>query len=113
MRDNTKNLGEFAISGGPGRPRGGRRLTLEKLDEMLAKAGNLEKFEEALQEGFDKDPLGFWKTYVFPLLPQKLVLTDSFGEDDYRSFTDKELLDRFNYLYDELNGNSKTDLSKS
>jgi len=37
--------------GGPGRPKGGRRVTLDKLDDMLAKAENLKTFEKALQEG--------------------------------------------------------------
>ncbi len=65
--------------GGPGRPKGGRRLTLEALDKMLAKADNLKQFEEELQIEFSKDALAFWKTYVFPLMPKDLRLVD---EDD-------------------------------
>ena len=77
--------------GGPGRPKGGRRVTLDKLDEMLAKAENLKTFEKALQEGFDKNPLSFWKTYVFPLLPQKSALTDPSEEEKECQLTPEEI----------------------
>ncbi len=77
--------------GGPGRPKGGRRATIDKLDDMLAKAENLKTFEKALQEGFDKNPLSFWKTYVFPLLPQKSALTDPSEEENESQLTPEEI----------------------
>jgi len=81
--------------GGPGRPIGGRRKTLDSLDAMLANEKNLIKFEKALQDEFDKDPLKFWKEYAFPLLPRNIELTGFDGGPietiDLTKLNDKEL----------------------
>ncbi len=77
--------------GGPGRPKGGRRVTIDKLDDMLAKAENLKTFEKALQEGFDKNPLSFWRTYVFPLLPKNQHLTEPSEEESECQLTPEEI----------------------
>jgi len=63
--------------GGPGRKPGsvgGRRLILQELDRVLAQEGNVEKFSNACQDEFNKDPLAFWYKYGMPLLPQGFVL---------------------------------------
>ena len=62
---------------GGGRGVSGRRKTLDELDKMLSKEGNVKKFAHALQEGFDKDPLKFWKTYVLPVLPKDRVSAEN------------------------------------
>lgn len=61
--------------GGPGRPKGGRRVTIELLDNMFAQSENQAKFLEALQVEFDKDPLKCWTTYGMPLVPKNIELS--------------------------------------
>jgi len=77
--DNTKNLGEYAKKGGPGRPKGGRRVTLDTLDAMLSEAGNIEKFRQKAQNEFDKDPLAFWHKYILPVMPKDIEVGNKDG----------------------------------
>ncbi len=62
-------------SGNPGGRRkgsvGGRSLALAVLDAMLAKSSNREKLARALQAKFSKDPVGFFRTMVMPLVPKE------------------------------------------
>jgi hypothetical protein len=78
-KDNTKNLGEYAVNGGPGRPKGGRRVALDLLDNMLADAGNQEIFKSAIQREFEAKPLEFFRTYVMPLMPKNIEVTGEEG----------------------------------
>ena len=57
-----------------GRPKGslsGRSLALADLDAIAAKAKNREQLRVTLQEAYEKDPLGFFRTYIMPLLPKE------------------------------------------
>jgi len=78
-KNSVKNLGEYAKTGGPGAPIGGRRKALNVLDSMLAKAENLKKFEIAIQEKFDQNPIDFFKEYVMPLMPKGFELSGPNG----------------------------------
>ena len=71
-KDIVKNLGEYAITGGPGRPKGGRTQAIETLDRMLAREGNQEKLEECLQKEFDDNPPRFLLRFVYPLAPKNV-----------------------------------------
>jgi len=62
-------------SGNPqGRPRSGRGLALEVLDELLEDAGNLKKLRANLQEMFDTSPSLFFREYVMPLVPKESLV---------------------------------------
>jgi hypothetical protein len=50
---------------------GGRSLALADLDRLVAVAKNREALRDKMQEAIDKDPLGFFRTYVMPLLPKE------------------------------------------
>ncbi len=71
---NPANFFKPGNPGGPGRGLGGRTKTLNALDKMLSKAGNMKKFEQALQDRFNEDPLEFWHKYVLPVIPKDATL---------------------------------------
>jgi len=75
----------------------GRRKTLDVLDTMLSKQGNLTKFQDALQAKFDDDPVYFWKVYVMPVLPQNA--TNPKEEEDYSMMTNDERLQRLDAIF--------------
>ena len=57
-----------------GRPKGsvgGRALALADLDRIAGLPKNREQRRLKLQEAHDKDPLGFFRTYIMPLLPKE------------------------------------------
>jgi len=57
-----------------GRPKGslgGRATVLADLDRIVKLTKNRAGFCAAMQEAIDKDPLGFFRTYVMPLLPKE------------------------------------------
>jgi hypothetical protein len=62
-------------SGNPkGRPKGsygGRIQALAELDQLMGCNPNKKKLRKAMQESFDKDPMGFFKTVIMPLLPKE------------------------------------------
>ena len=73
---------EHGCEGGPGRPRGnygGRTLALLTLDRVLAQEKNQEKLAIAFPKEFDENPLGFFTTFVMPLLPKDINLADARG----------------------------------
>ena len=64
--------------GGPGRPKGsvsGRKKCLQILDSLLDKSENQEKFADALQKQFDKNPVAFWRGIVLPLSPKDVKIS--------------------------------------
>ena len=81
MRENIGNLGSFrpGCKLGPGRPRGvssgGWARVFALLDQILERAGNLEKFSDALQAEFDRSPTKFFLKIVVPLLPKSVLMT--------------------------------------
>ena len=62
-------------SGNPrGRPKGsygGRIKALALLDKIMARKRNQADLERAIEESFRKDPMGFFKTVIMPLLPKE------------------------------------------
>jgi len=70
----SKNLGEYAKKGGPGRPKCGRSLAIEILDKMLAEAGNQKILKQAMQEEFKNKPLDFVYKFAYPLMPREIDL---------------------------------------
>ena len=75
MNDKTKNLGKYAIRGGPGRPKGsvsGRTKLIVELDKILAKPKNRKKIREILQQYLDDETLKFYKEIAAPLLPKDI-----------------------------------------
>lgn len=68
---------ELGCQPGPGRPKGslaGRAQAILTLDTMLARAGNQQKLDAALQEYFDENPIRFFKQLIMPLIPQNVRL---------------------------------------
>lgn len=77
-------------SGNPaGRPKGaggGRTLALANLDKMVARPRNQELLIRALEREFKKDPVGFFRTMIMPLLPKEAkVSVDHDGIVEWRS----------------------------
>jgi hypothetical protein len=76
-------LYESGQSGNPaGRPKGsygGRIMALASLDKLLAKKKNQNALMDALEKDLLKDPVGFFKTVIMPLLPRESKL--SFDND--------------------------------
>ena len=71
------NLGKYLETGGPGRPKGsvgGRRKALQAMDKLLAEKGSIEALEGAWRKALEKNPLGFWKKVVEPLIPKDMRL---------------------------------------
>ena len=70
-------MGKFVMgrSGNPkGRPKGkmgGRMAALAALDRLVSRRQNVAALEDALQEAFTKNPLGFFRTYLMPLMPKE------------------------------------------
>ena len=65
---------------GPGRPKGslsGRSKALSELDKMLSRPKNAKRLREAMQTAFDLDPLDFFRRFVLPLMPKKLLVENS------------------------------------
>ncbi len=66
-------------SGNPaGRPKGssgGRMRALLKLDEMLSKKRNERVLMQAMEEELLRDPVGFFKSVVMPLMPKESRLS--------------------------------------
>ena len=79
-----KNLGEHAQNGGPGKPKGGRRIALDILDRMLAKAGNQEILEITLEDKFKGDPYKFFKEIIMPLVPKGIDI--AMGDETLTGF---------------------------
>ena len=48
----------------------GRKKVLNLFDKIIGDEGRLDKLRIALIEAFDKNPLSFYKQYIFPLLPK-------------------------------------------
>lgn len=90
--ENKKKDTKFQIGNTLGKGRGvsGRRKCLDTLDKMLAMEGNQNKYMEALQEGFNKDPLKFVHKYVVPVMP--LFARDPKFEEILAQMTDEERL---------------------
>jgi hypothetical protein len=63
------------MSGNPkGRPKGtggGRSQALFMIDALIAKKKNMTAIAGALERDLHKDPVGFFKTIVMPLLPKE------------------------------------------
>jgi len=53
------------------KPRCGRTRALAVLDHLLSMQHNQAKLHEELQKKFDSDAVGFFKTFVMPLLPKE------------------------------------------
>ena len=74
-------MGQFlpGQSGNPaGRPKGssgGRVRALMKLDEMLSKKRNERVLMQAMEAELLRDPVGFFKSVVMPLLPKESRLS--------------------------------------
>ncbi len=49
----------------------GRIQALAVLDKVMGEERNKEKLQKFLQKAFDKDPVGFFKDFVMPLLPKE------------------------------------------
>ena len=60
--------------GGRKRPIGGRTAALLVLDQIIGKRKNKVVLGEAIQEAFTKDPLGFFKSVIMPLIPKEAKL---------------------------------------
>ena len=77
-------------SGNPkGRPKGsygGRIQALAELDRMMGRGTNKRLLARALQEEFRKDPMGFFRSVIMPLLPRESkVALDHDGVIQWRS----------------------------
>ena len=73
--ENLPNLGEYAKTGGPGRPKGalnGRQLLLQELDDLLGNPKNLKRARDEMQKVFDAAPLPFILKFVYPLMPKNV-----------------------------------------
>jgi hypothetical protein len=68
-------LFEKGVSGNPaGRPKGvltGRAKALNALDQVVAREGNLELIEGALEKALKEKPLWFFTNIIMPLLPKE------------------------------------------
>jgi len=66
-------------SGNPrGRPKGscgGRMQALQLLDKILGKRKSQRGLTEALEAELKRDPLGFFKSIIMPLLPKESKLS--------------------------------------
>jgi hypothetical protein len=81
---------ERGQSGNPkGRPKGtfgGRMLALKKLDLMVARKKNQQRVINAMEAELQRDPVGFFKTVIMPLLPKESrVALDQSGILEWRS----------------------------
>jgi len=76
MADVTKNLGEYAKKGGPGRPKGssGRTAALALLDKICRESETQALFEGALRKMLAKDPIGWFNKFVVPFAPKELSI---------------------------------------
>lgn len=63
-----------------GHPISGRAQALRELDEMLLKGRSCAILSEALQDELKRDPIGFFKTIVMPLIPRESLLRLESGE---------------------------------
>jgi hypothetical protein len=54
---------------------GGRMLALHVLDKMLARRKKQSTLLRALEDEFDRDTIGFFKSIIMPLLPKEAKLT--------------------------------------
>ena len=77
-------------SGNPrGRPKGsfgGRIQALATLDRLMARSKNKKMLEKTMQEDFDDDPMGFFKSVIMPLLPKESkVQVDHDGIVEWKS----------------------------
>ena len=84
---------------GPGRPRGsisGRRQALALLDEILSEEDSKLAMADALRAYLHKNPVGFFRQIVMPLLPSeaKLELSGEAGPMTWQSFLDRAQPDR-------------------
>jgi hypothetical protein len=71
-----------------GRPKGaygGRIQALALLDRLMARNKNKKLLEKAMQDLFVKDPMGFFKTVVMPLLPKESKVAMEHGVIEWRS----------------------------
>ncbi len=76
VRDNNRNSrGQFVRGNkcNTGGHFGGRKKILSLFDKICGDENNLKRLEIELQKAFDTDPLEFYRTYVFPLLPTKMI----------------------------------------
>ncbi len=70
-------MGQFlpGQSGNPaGRPKGsygGRVQALASLDVIMNRPKNKRKLEKALEDAFHRDPFGFFKSVLMPLMPKE------------------------------------------
>lgn len=61
-----------------GRPKGavsGRKKIIGLLDSILAEEGTQKRFDKAIKDEIEKDPMAFLHKYVYPVLPKDAVLT--------------------------------------
>lgn len=67
--------GQSGSPKGPARgtKHGGRMNALRTLDKMLNRAENMARLERSLQRKFNRDPVGFFETFVMPLLPKQAM----------------------------------------
>ena len=54
---------------------GGRMMALHVLDKMLARRKKQSTLLRALEDEFDRDTIGFFKSIIMPLLPKEAKLT--------------------------------------
>jgi hypothetical protein len=86
---------EAGTSGNPrGRPKGsygGRIQALAELDRMMGRGTNRRLLARVLQEEFRKDPMGFFRSVIMPLLPKESkVALDHDGVIQWRSLISGE-----------------------
>jgi hypothetical protein len=84
---------EAGQSGNPrGRPKGtfgGRMQALATLDQLMARKKKQRRLIDALDAEFEKNPVGFFKTVIMPLLPKESkVALDQSGILEWRSLLD-------------------------
>ena len=59
---------------------------MNELDRLMARSKNKKKLALALQRKFDKDPVGFFKGFIMPLLPKESkVAVESDGIVEWKS----------------------------
>ena len=84
MSDRAKNLGDYAKTGGPGRPKGslsGRGKLALELDKLFGKPKNRRLIREALQRMLEEDPVKFYKQIAEIYMPKEgIPLNVNFGE---------------------------------
>ena len=84
---------EAGKSGNPkGRPKGsygGRIQALGELDRLMARGKNKKRLAKTLQEVFDNDPMGFFRSVIMPLLPKESkVAFDHDGIVEWKSLVE-------------------------